>query len=293
MPSSVTRSPSRSPRTAAPTSATSPAISWPGQTVGTIIVSWYQCRSVPQMPQLRTATTTSSGPGVGPATSSSTTVPGPRQNAARILAVISPPRVMSLDRLACLRREGVTVLESQARRGNGPLDDELDLPGDHRQPAAARHEPSRATAGHRDDRQTEPDGEHEGALLELAEAAVTAAPPLGEDDERLPPGAHAVERGDGIGRALTIDGHHAQRVEHRAHHRVPPQALLRGEAGRTRQVAEQCEDVEVALVVRREHERAPRGHVLEPGHLHAHAEHALERAGARLGETPRQPLVAR
>src|SRR5262249_3959832 len=83
-------------------------------------------------------------------------------------------------------------------------------------------------------------------LLELAEAAVAAARPLGEDDERLPLVAHPVEHGHGVGGALAIDGHHAEGVEDRTHHRVPPQALLRDDPGRTRQAAEQREDGEAA-----------------------------------------------
>src|SRR5262249_56027005 len=129
------------------------------------------------MPQLRTATTTSSGPGVGRATSSMTTVPGPRQNAARIVSVTSPPRVMAEDGLAHPPRQVVAVLESQARRGNRSLDDELDLAGDHREPAAARHQPPRPPAYHRHHRQAEADGEHEGAFLELVQSPAPAPPP--------------------------------------------------------------------------------------------------------------------
>src|SRR2546425_2151150 len=56
----------------------------PGQTDGIMICSWYQCRSEPQMPQLRTRTRTSPGPGVGRGTSSTTSRPTPRQKAARM-----------------------------------------------------------------------------------------------------------------------------------------------------------------------------------------------------------------
>src|SRR5437867_675519 len=86
MPSSATRSPALRFVTPVPTSATSPAISCPGQTVGIIISSWYQWRSEPQMPQFRTRTTTSPAPGVGRSTSSSTRLPAPRQKAACIVA---------------------------------------------------------------------------------------------------------------------------------------------------------------------------------------------------------------
>src|SRR4029077_149588 len=122
MPSSATRSPARSVVTADPTSATSPAISCPGHDCGTIISPWYQCRSEPQMPQLRTATTTSSGPGVGRGSSSTTTVCGPRQSAPRIVALTSPPRMMLLDDRADLRGEGVAVLEPQPGGRDGPID---------------------------------------------------------------------------------------------------------------------------------------------------------------------------
>src|SRR5947209_20631551 len=56
----------------------------PGQTDGIIIWSWYQCRSEPQMPQLRTRTRTPPGPGVGRGTSWTTSRPTPRQKAARM-----------------------------------------------------------------------------------------------------------------------------------------------------------------------------------------------------------------
>src|SRR5262249_58087872 len=123
----ATRSPACSVVTAVPTSATSPAISCPGDECGTIISPWYQCRSEPQRPQLRTATTASSGPGVGRGISSTTTVCGPRQSAPRMVGVTSPPRVVLLDDRAHPRRKRVPVLEPQPGGGNGSLDHDLDL----------------------------------------------------------------------------------------------------------------------------------------------------------------------
>src|SRR5437870_10594238 len=86
MPSSATASPALRLVTPAPASATSPEISWPGQPTGSTICPWYQCRSEPQMPQWRTRTTTSPAAGVGRGTSSTASVPGARQKAARISA---------------------------------------------------------------------------------------------------------------------------------------------------------------------------------------------------------------
>src|SRR5262249_32552428 len=171
----ATRSPACSVVTAVPTSATSPAISCPGHDCGTIISPWYQCRSEPQMPQLRTATTTSSGPGVGHGISSTTTVCGPRQSAPRMVAVTSPPRVGLLDHGPHPGSQRVPDLEPQPGGGNGSLDHDLDLTRHHVEPAALRHEAPSATTDHRHDRQAESDGQHEGALLELAEPAVAAA----------------------------------------------------------------------------------------------------------------------
>src|SRR5206468_6526219 len=84
MPSSATGSPGSSATTPSPTSATSPAISCPGQTDGIIIWSGYHGRPEPQMPQLCTRTTTSPGAGVGRGESSTTSTPTPRQKAARM-----------------------------------------------------------------------------------------------------------------------------------------------------------------------------------------------------------------
>src|SRR5438552_12272963 len=100
MPSRPTGSPGLSAATPSPTSATSPAISWPGQTDGIIIWSWYQCRSEQQMPQLRTRTTTSPGPGDGRGNSSTTNLPTARPNAARMV-LISQSRLVGCD--LCVR----------------------------------------------------------------------------------------------------------------------------------------------------------------------------------------------
>src|SRR5262245_28964668 len=293
MPSRATRSPARNVVTAVPTSATSPAISCPGHDCGTIISPWYQCRSEPQMPQLRTATTTSSGPGVVRGISSTTTVCGPRQSAPRIVAVTSPPRVVLLDDRAHPCGERVPVLESQPGSGDGSLDHDLDLPRYHVEPAALRHEAPGATTDHRHDGQAEANGQHEGALLELAEPAVAAARAFREDDERVALVAHAVQRGDGLRGALAVDRHHTERVENGTHHGVAPEALLGREADRPRQVAEEREDVEVALVVRRVDDGPDVAQVLESRHRHPHAEHPFQRPGPRLGEVPRQAAVAR
>src|SRR5262249_54032456 len=153
-----TRSPARSCFTALPTSAISPAISCPGQTCGTIISPWYQCRSVPQTPQLRTATTTSSGPGVGRGISSTTTVCGPRQRAPRMVSVTSPSRVVLLDGGPDSCRQRVAVLERESGGRDGSLDDDLDVSGDHDEPAALGHEASGAATHHRHHGQTEADG---------------------------------------------------------------------------------------------------------------------------------------
>src|SRR5262249_35666344 len=193
IPSRATRSPARNVVTAVPTSATSPAISCPGHDCGTIISPWYQCRSEPQMPQLRTATTTSSGPGAGRGISSTTTVCGPRQSAPRIVAVTSPPRVMLLDHAAHLRGAGVAVLEPEPRGRNGPLDHDLRLPRDHGELAALGHQSPGPATHHRHDGQPESDGQHERPLLELAEPAVAAPRALREDDERVAVAAHAVQ----------------------------------------------------------------------------------------------------
>src|SRR4030095_2634792 len=142
------------------------------------------------MPQFLTATTTSSGPGVGRAIPSTTRSCGPRQRTPRIVAVTSPPRVMLLDRGARLRREGVAILEAQPGGRDGPFDHDLDLAGDHRAPPAPRHEPSRAAAHDRHDGQSEPDGKDEPALLEVAQPPVATPPAFREDDERLPLVAH-------------------------------------------------------------------------------------------------------
>src|SRR5262249_29681331 len=176
----------------------------------------------PQMPQLRTATTTSSGPGVGRGISSTTTVCGPRQSAPRIVAVTSPPRVVLLDDRAHPCGERVPVLELQPGGGNGSLDHELDLPRPHVEPAALRHEATGAPTDHRHDRQAEADGQHEGALLELAEPAITAPRAFRKDDERVAVVAHAVQGGDGLRGALAVDRHHAERVEHGRPHRMAP-----------------------------------------------------------------------
>src|SRR5437660_7308778 len=116
MPSSATGSPGLSAVTPAPTSATSPAISCPGQTDGIIIWSWYQCRSEPQMPQLRTRTTTSPGPGTGRGTSSTTSLPTARQKAARMV-LISRSRRMRRDlHVRVLRREHLAKEAARRRR---------------------------------------------------------------------------------------------------------------------------------------------------------------------------------
>src|SRR5581483_10829517 len=84
MPSTATRSPGLTRRTALPTSATTALISCPGHTCGSGMPPWYQCRSEPQMPQRRICSRTSSGAGSGTAISSTTTRPGSRANAARM-----------------------------------------------------------------------------------------------------------------------------------------------------------------------------------------------------------------
>src|SRR5262245_573334 len=210
MPSRATRSPACNVVTAVPTSATSPAISCPGHDCGTIISPWYQCRSEPQMPQLRTATTTSSGPGVGRGISSTTTVCGPRQSAPRMVAVASAPRAVLVDTGAHPCGQTVPFVEPQLGGEYGSLDHDLVLTRHHVEPAALRHEAPGATTDHRHDRQAEADGQHEGALLELAEPAVAAARAFREDDERVAVVAHAVQRGDGLRGALAVDRHHAE-----------------------------------------------------------------------------------
>src|SRR5262249_36362604 len=265
MPSNATRSPARNVVTAVPTSATSPAISCPGHDCGTIISPWYQCRSEPQMPQLRTTTTTSSGPGVGRGISSTTTVCTPRHSAPRIVAVTSPPRVVLLDHRTHACGERVPVLEPQAGGRNRALDHDLDLAGDHGELAALGHEAPGPATDHRDDGQAEADRQDERALLELPEPPVATARALREDDERVAVVPHAVQRRDRLRRALAVDRDHAERVEHGSDDGVAPEALLGREADRTGEMAEQREDVEVALVVRRFHAR-PRA----PDLLHTH-----------------------
>jgi hypothetical protein len=73
---------------------------------------------------------------------------------------------------------------------------------------------------------------------------------------------------------------------------MPPQLLLRREAHGAGQVAEEGQDVEMALVVRGVDERAASGDVLPPRDRDADAEHPLERACARLREPPGHALVS-
>src|SRR5437763_5996730 len=123
MPSSATGSPALRLVTPVPTSATSPAISWPGQTLGIIIWSWYQWRSEPQMPQFRTRTTTSPTSGVGRSTSSSTTFPAPRQKAACIVAPLTSDAARPANGLASgavHRHADVWVLAGEAVAQEAP-----------------------------------------------------------------------------------------------------------------------------------------------------------------------------
>ena len=91
---------------------------------------------------------------------------------------------------------------------------------------------------------------------------------------------------------LALDRDHAERIEDGSDHRVAPELPLGGEACPARQEAEEDEDVEVALMVRREDERAAARQVLETPHLHAHAEHPGERARTGLRESPGERPVA-
>src|SRR5207245_10079265 len=85
----------------------------------------------------------------------------------------------------------------------------------------------------------------------------------------------------------------AGRVEHGGDHWMTPQLPLGGEARAARGVAEQHEDVEVALVVRGEDEGSAGRQVLAALDAHAHAEHSCERPCAGLGEAPGELPVAR
>src|SRR5207249_923979 len=67
--------PTRSLDTALPTATTVPAISWPITAPAGSIVVPSRCTSLPQIPARATATMTSSGPGVGSARSTSSSVP--------------------------------------------------------------------------------------------------------------------------------------------------------------------------------------------------------------------------
>jgi hypothetical protein len=74
--------PAAMPVTPVPQVTTSPAISCPGHTAGGREPPLNQCRSLPQIPQARTRSTTSPATGSGGATSRSSRRPASGQNAA-------------------------------------------------------------------------------------------------------------------------------------------------------------------------------------------------------------------
>src|SRR5437879_3657170 len=142
-------------------------------------------------------------------------------------------------------------------------------------PATRRDEPARPAADDRHNGQPGADREDEGPLLELSEPAVAAPSSLGEDDDRVT-GARSVERRHGLLRVLALDRDHAERIEDGSDHRMAPELPLGGEACPARQEAEEDEDVEEALMVRRDDERTAARQVRDKPHVHAHAEHPGE-----------------